>query len=159
MDYWINNNLVEFIEQDKGELTLRQKFIVCIVNSYTRVGKKCEISHDGFAKELVCSKSTVRRELDDLKKKRVIKVFYPPNQQQDQVPCITWFHNDIKSIIDDLKAVSKLSTGPISEAISKMNTNNKNIGDSESSLKDSSSQTIEDTFAFLNFLKEDCKTK
>ena len=149
----INYQLISWIEQEKEiELKLNEVILFSLVDSFRRQNKKCKMSKPQLAEYAKCGETTIYNIIRKFKKHKILKVWYPPNQQSTHEACTLWLHDDIIDIIKDLQAVSKNDIGAVSTAVSKNDTNNKRIGDSSSPFEGDSSSQPEDLNSYLEKL-------
>lgn len=134
--YFVNNKLIKLIEEIKEvDLDLVQIHLISIVNSYSRVGKTCTLSTKQFAKECRCSSAKITKSLKHLRDNHIISVHYPKDQAKTHETNKTYIHKDIKAIISGTIAIE---TGAL-DLLYQVSTNNKKIGASSESFRDSSS--------------------
>ncbi len=140
----VNYEFIDKLEEvyDNLDLTLEHILILSIVNSFNKAGKNCKLSQGTFAKLCKCDKSTVKRRLNDLCKWGFITTWKPKLQHKSKDPNVTHLSKEVKQILQDLAG---------SQTGLRLNHNNKIIGDSESSLKDSSSRALQEFYKTLNF--------
>jgi len=149
--YFINSSLVDKISKERNiKIKSEHILIISIVNSFAKVGKKCNISQQTFALQLGCSKTTIQRKLKFLVDNKILRIHYPKNQSKNHKSCITHLHKDVKKWSRELaEGCAQLGYSSYPGAVPNLGTNNKNMMDSSES-EDSSSSIGSEESSFRN---------
>lgn len=139
---------IELLDAIETELDIKFKLtdaaMFSLINSYNSLGQNCTMSQKTIGEYLKCSYKTVSRTSEKLITNKIITVFKPKNQMQEQLALTYHIHKDIKKLIK--KIVDEKTGTKCPQAVDKMSdkvstyTNNSSVSE-ETSLIDVPSST------------------